>query len=128
MESPKTHVMAAVAAAGTVVVCCHRTLARQSQDSAHETAAAAAVVGGLTADAAAVTSHWVYDQVELAAKIAELGGEDNAPFVDPPINPYYHVKTGQQSCCALSSAGYLQRICVVRNIDNGPPVGIAHAM
>ena len=100
------HVVVAVGAAGTVAACCHRTLALQScKDSAYE-AAAAAVVGGLTADAAAVTSHWVYDQVELATKIAELGGEDKAPFVDPPLNPYYHVNTGQQSCCTYwSSSG-----------------------
>jgi hypothetical protein len=60
-------------------------------------AAKAAVLGNLVGDAAAVTSHWVYDQNTLAAHVAKLGGADNAPFMDP-INPFYHVRPGQLSC------------------------------
>ena len=57
----------------------------------------AAVVGNLVGDAAAVTSHWVYDQNSLAAHVEKLGGTDKAPFMDP-INPFYHVQVGKQSC------------------------------
>ncbi len=57
----------------------------------------AAVIGNLVADAAAVTSHWVYDQSSLAAHVEKLGGPDKSPFMDP-INPFYHVKVGKQSC------------------------------
>ena len=58
----------------------------------------AAVIGCLTADAAAATSHWCYDQAELAEKVAKIGGEKNAPFISPAICPFYHVKAGEQSC------------------------------
>jgi hypothetical protein len=61
--------------------------------------ATGAVVGNLVADAAAVTSHWVYDQKSLAAHVAGLPGDptDSAPFMEP-INPYYHVQPGSLSC------------------------------
>jgi hypothetical protein len=55
------------------------------------------VVGGLVGDSAAVTSHWVYDQAVLKKEVDAVGGEANAPFMDP-VNPYYHVKPGSQSC------------------------------
>lgn len=68
------------------------------QSTAHAVAKAkAAVIGNLVGDAAAVTSHWVYDQNTLAAHVEKLGGPDKAPFMDP-INPYYHVSPGKQSC------------------------------
>ncbi len=57
----------------------------------------AAVIGNLVADAAAVTSHWVYDQSSLAAHVEKLGGPEKAPFMEP-INPFYHVEIGKQSC------------------------------
>ena len=89
-------VAAAVAAAGAVAVCTRCTLGGSGGVSSR---AEQAVVGGLCGDAAAVTSHWCYDQEELAATIKKAGGEQNAPFIDP-INAYYHVEPGQLSCCA----------------------------
>lgn len=118
MEAP-THVLATVAAAGTVAMCAHCALARKDQESMRK-AAIAAVVGGLTADAAAVTSHWMYDQTELAEKVAELGGEQSAPFIDPPLNKYYHVKAGQQSCCASpGSRTSPPRVAEIMPLDTG---------
>jgi len=44
-----------------------------------------------------VTSHWVYDQNTLASHVASIGGEGSAPFM-APINPFYHVTVGENSC------------------------------
>ena len=62
-------------------------------------AAQAAVVGCLVADSAAVTSHWVYDQTVIAEHVNSLGGKatESAAFMEP-INPFYHVPVGAQSC------------------------------
>ena len=58
----------------------------------------AAILGCFVGDAAAVTSHWVYDQSSLSNHVnGTLGGEQHAPFMEP-INPFYHVRPGKLSC------------------------------
>ncbi|KNC83033.1 hypothetical protein SARC_04704 [Sphaeroforma arctica JP610] len=53
----------------------------------------AAVAGGLAADVATMTTHWVYDQAELKTKV---DGRDPL-FVDPPINNFYTKEIGTHS-------------------------------
>ena len=84
-------------AAGVVAPAANAETSVTELSTARAAAAKAAVIGNLVGDAAAVTSHWVYDQKSLAAHVEKLGGEANAPFMDP-INPYYHVPVGRQSC------------------------------
>lgn len=88
-------------------------------------AAKAAVVGNLVADAAAVTSHWVYDQNTLATHVKSLGGPSAAPFM-APINPFYHVQPGQMSCYgdqtwalvqAMRPGGGVDLPAYVKNLD-----------
>eukprot|EP01047_Picozoa_sp_COSAG01_P054092 COSAG01_NODE_5869_length_3981_cov_1.845183_1_plen_272_part_00 len=89
---------AALGAAAACVLCADRRRLSPAQLTAEQAAAArAAVVGLLVGDSAAVTSHWVYDQQVLAEHVRSLGGQEHAPFMQP-INPFYHVPVGSQSC------------------------------
>ena len=91
---------AAFAAAALGACACATKLVSASPPqltAAQAAAARAAVIGNLVGDSAAVTSHWVYDQAELKKKVDAIGGEKNAPFM-LPINPFYHVEPGSQSC------------------------------
>ena len=77
---------AAAAAAALGAACLVRgpcAAAGPQLEPAQRQAAIAAVVANLVADAAAVTSHWVYDQQSLKQQVADAGGEQNAPFIEP---------------------------------------------
>ena len=78
--------LAATAAAALGAACLVRgpcAAAGPQLEPAQKQAAIAAVVGNLVADAAAVTSHWVYDQQSLKQQVADAGGEQHAPFIEP---------------------------------------------
>lgn len=86
------------------------------------TAAQAAVIGSLVADAAAVGSHWIYDQQVLDKKVADAGGQESAPFIDPPINPVYHVASGSNSCYGDQARALLRVLADAGPCDIGLPV------
>ncbi|KAJ0059008.1 hypothetical protein NL108_003373, partial [Boleophthalmus pectinirostris] len=54
-----------------------------------------AIVGAAVADAAAQPLHWVYDLQKLQSVLAQ---DPNPEFRAESSNPFYRVKTGQQSC------------------------------
>jgi ADP-ribosylglycohydrolase len=51
------------------------------------------VIGCIVADAAAQPCHWVYDQ----QKLQDLATPE-PEFLEPPLNPFYHIPNGSNSC------------------------------
>jgi hypothetical protein len=67
-----------------------------------------AIVGAACADAASMSTHWVYDMTKLATMLA--GGKD-AAFLDPPADAFYRYPLGSPSPYGQQTLALLQ--CLV---------------
>jgi hypothetical protein len=65
-----------------------------------------AVVGAACADAASMSTHWVYDMAKLDALVA---GRD-AAFLDPPADAFYQYKLGSPSPYGQQAAALLHSL------------------
>ena len=63
-----------------------------------------------------MTSHWVYDQNTLREHVASIGGEGSAPFM-APINPFYHVGVGENSCYGDQTWSLLDAMATKGGLD-----------
>jgi hypothetical protein len=67
-----------------------------------------AVVGAACADAASMSTHWVYDMAKLATMLA---GDKDAAFLDPPADAFYSYALGSPSPYGQQAQALLQ--CLV---------------
>lgn len=68
-----------------------------------------AVVGAACADAASMSTHWVYDVAALNAMVAASVGRD-AAFLDPPADAFYKYPLGSPSPYGQQAAALLHSL------------------
>ena len=64
------------------------------------------IVGSILADVATTPLHWIYDQADVAAKVAANGGE--AAFYLPMSCPFYKAEVGDMSPYGNEVAPFLR--------------------
>ena len=72
-----------------------------------------AILGSMVADAAVMPLHWIYNQTE----IADLVGNTDPAFHEPPSCPYYNYTFGENTQYGQEQLTYLRAMAKAGGVD-----------